>query len=233
MGNPVGVDISSFQGVPDWAQVFKAGYRFAYVKTTQYPGYVNPYAIKQREEAFRHKFVVGNYCYGVATLGDALPQAHFFLSRSDIRPWHLAPFLDIEEVGSKGASPRELESFAYWWGVAVTGFLRIPYCILYTDLNMLHNRILQTRRLRDLFLLDIAYWTNGPAPKVPGWRVVFHQYNTSKGIPGFHGSVDHMRALVPLESLTIANLQTRKPPKADRAKTVKPWQRPGKWSKYL
>ena len=208
-----GVDIASFQGNPIWTEVKAAGYRFAYVKTTQFPRYLNPYAITQRQDAFQHGFQVGNYCYAVAKLGDPVAQAHWFLSRSDIQRWHLAPILDLEESGSEGVSPKDLEAFAYTWAEAVTGFLGIKKCILYSDLNMLRNRVLVTRRLRSIFMLDVADWTLGPPPKVPGWNVVFHQYNTSAGIPGFTGPVDHMRALVPLSSLTVEALKTKTAPK--------------------
>lgn len=199
----LGVDVASFQGSPDWAKTYEAGYRFAYVKTTQWPRYTNPLAAEQRRSAFRAGFQVGNYCYAVASLGDSLGQAHYFLSQSDIKDWHLLPFLDLEEIGSEGVSARGLESFAYQWASVVTQWLRVPHAILYTDLNMLRNRIYQSRRLRSIFLLDIADWTLGPAPKVPGWRVVMHQFDTARSAPGFTGSVDRDRALIPLEQLHI------------------------------
>lgn len=209
-----GVDIASFQGLPDWRQVHKEGYRFAYVKTTQWPHYVNPDAGRQRVGAFQAGFTVGNYCYAVAKYGDPVGQAQFFLSRSGIQPWHLVPFLDLEEAGSEGVSPKHLEQFAYEWAVQVTGFLGIKKVVLYTDLNMLRNRVLVTPRLRRLFLLDLADWTLGPPPKVPGWDLAFHQFDTSHGVPGFDGPVDRMRALIPLSELTIAAMRQANPSKA-------------------
>lgn len=199
----LGVDVASFQGKPNWKEAHKAGYRFAYVKTTQSPGYVNPLAKDQRHGAYEAGFAIGNYCYGVAKIGDPVAQAHYFLSQSDIRPWHLLPFLDLEEIGSEGVKPRDLEHFAYTWALEVTRFFKIPFVILYTDLNMLRNRVYQSRRLRNIFLLDVADWTLGPAPKVPGWRVVLHQFDTAHNVPGFAANVDRDRALVPLDHLHI------------------------------
>lgn len=207
----VGVDVASFQGVPDWKETFNAGYRFAYVKTTQYPGYVNPYADTQRHGAYHAGMLVGNYCYAVAKLGVPVAQAEFFLAHSDIQRWHLVPFLDLEEIGSEGVSAANLEAFCMGWGWTVTKALGITNVILYTDLNMLNSRIRQTKRLRDLFLLDIADWTLGPPPKVPGWRVVMHQFRTNRGVPGFRGNVDEDRSLMPLERLTIAAMQKHHP----------------------
>lgn len=199
----LGVDVASFQGVPDWTKCHEAGYRFAYVKSTQWPRYVNPLAMEQRRSAFQAGFAVGNYCYAVASLGDPLGQAHYFLSQSNIKNWHLLPFLDLEEIGSEGVSARHLEEFAYSWASVVTEYFKIPFVILYTDLNMLRNRIYQSRRLRDIFLLDVADWTLGPAPIVPGWRVVMHQFDTAHSAPGFTGPVDRDRALIPLDQLHI------------------------------
>lgn len=190
-----------------------AGYRFAYVKTTQAPHYINPFAASQRREAFQHGFTVGNYCYAVASIGSPVAQADFFLQHSFIEPWHLVPFLDLEESGSEGVSPKHLEAFAYEWGLHVTKALGIKKCLLYTDLNMLRNRVLVTPRLKRIFMLDLADWTLGPPPKLRGWNMVFHQFDTSHGVPGFSGPVDRMRALVPLTSLTIHALQHDNPPK--------------------
>lgn len=209
-----GVDIASFQGLPDWQKVSEAGYRFAYVKTTQYPRYVNPFGAQQRREAFHAGFLVGNYCYGVASQGHASAQAEMFLAHSLIEPWHLVPFLDLEESGSEGVSPKHLEAFAYEWATVVTGALNIKRCVLYSDLNMLRNRVLVTPRLRRIFMLDLADWTLGPPPKVRGWDLAFHQFDTSHGVPGFNGPVDRMRALIPLGELTVHAMQAKNPSKA-------------------
>lgn len=233
MANPVGVDVASFQGNPNWSKAHDAGYSFAYVKTSQWPGYVNPYAKLQRHEAFKAGFQVGNYCYLVAREGRGQIQADWFRANTDWQPYFLIPFLDVEEIGSEGCSPAEIEQCMYDWGRVICATEGIRNVILYTDLNMLHNRIKQTRRIRNMFLLDLADWTLGPPPKVPGWRMVFHQYNTSRGIPGFSGPVDHMRALVPLSTLTFEAMSTHKPPKAIPAKRTRFWQRPQWWLPHL
>ena len=232
MGNyTLGVDIASFQGSPDWAKTHDAGYRFAYVKTTQYPHYTNPLALEQRHGAFQAGLSVGNYCYAVARLGAPRAQALLFLNRSDIKAYHLLPFLDLEEIGSEGVSARNLEAFAYEWGKVVTEQLGIPFVILYTDLNMLRNRIYQSARLRKMFLLDVADWTLGPPPKVPGWRVVMHQFRTNRVVPGFSGNCDEDRSLVPLDHLHIDwwhgwQANHNQPLPKDRAIIPPNWLRP-------
>lgn len=233
MDSAVGVDIASYQGYPGWSSVRQAGYRFAYVKTTQWPGYVNPLAHEQRHGAFTEGLQVGNYCYLVAREGRGQVQADYFLAHTEIQTYFLTPFLDVEEIGSEGCSPAEIEQCAYDWGKSVCATEGLRHVILYTDLNMLRFRIKQTRRLRELFLLDLADWTLGPPPRVPGWRMVFHQYNTSRGIPGFNGPVDHMRALVPLSSLTVEAMSSHNPPKPIKVRRVKSWQRPRWWMPHL
>lgn len=221
----LGVDVASFQGNPNWKALRRAGYRFAYVKSTQYPHYLNPYYESQREGAFRAGLQVGTYGYGVAKLGDPVAQAQLFLSMSVFKPWHLVPFLDVEENGSEGATPGEIEDFAYHFGLNVCHFLNIPWMMLYTDLNMLNWRIKQTRRLRKVFKLDIADWTLGPPPKVPGWDVVMHQYRTNRTLPGFSGPVDENRLLVDPKSVTLHALQSSSPKLPAPIPRTHIWQR--------
>jgi GH25 family lysozyme M1 (1,4-beta-N-acetylmuramidase) len=213
MPNTIGVDIASYQGLPDWVTAYKAGYRFAYVKTTQGLHYLNPEARDQRRGAFQASFKVGNYHFATALTGNPKGQAEWFLHCSNIEPWHLVPFLDLEELGSAGVSPKELENFAYVWGVTVTKALGIKQAMLYTDLNMLHNRILVTTRLRRLFLLDLADWTLGPVAKAKGWDTVLQQFDPFHNVPGFRGAVDRNRCFVPLDTLTIANMRQADPPR--------------------
>lgn len=212
----LGVDVSVFQGFPDWRKVFAAGYRFAYVKSAQYPHYVNPDALKQRHDAHQAGLYVGNYCYAVARYGDAIGQANLFLNRTEVAPWHLLPALDLEESGSEGVSAANLESFVMAWGTHTAAMLGVRNLVLYTDLNMLRNRILVTRRLRSLYVLWLADWTKGPAPTVPGWRVVMHQFDPFHSIPGFSGPVDRDRSLVPLSTLQVENAKTRQAKGAKR-----------------
>jgi GH25 family lysozyme M1 (1,4-beta-N-acetylmuramidase) len=208
-----GVDIASFQGIPNWQAVKHAGYRFAYVKTTQYPHYVNPFGKEQRQGAFQAGFYVGNYCYCVAKLGDGVAQANHFLNHSDIRDWHLLPFLDLEEQGSEGATPSELETCAMDWGQAVAAHFGVKRLLLYTDQNMLRYRIKVTKRLQRLYMLDLADWTLGPPPNLRGWDIIIQQYDTSHGVPGFKGPVDRNRLFVPAETLVIHHNRTGSVPK--------------------
>jgi GH25 family lysozyme M1 (1,4-beta-N-acetylmuramidase) len=224
VANPTayGVDIASFQGIPDWAKVKQHGFTFAYIKTTEYPHYVNPAATEQRVTAFKAGLTVGNYCYGKAKLGHGIEQADFFLKKSNIEAWHLIPFLDLEESGSEGAKPAELEQFAMDWGQHVCAALKISKVLLYTDQNMLRNRIKVTRRLQRLYVLDLADWTLGPPPKLRGWNIVCQQYDTSRGVPGIVGPVDKDRLYVPIDSLKIEHNRTGDIPLAEHSPTNPP-----------
>jgi len=210
VANPTayGVDIASFQGAPDWEKVKAHGFIFAYVKTTEFPHYVNPLAMEQRVSAFKAGLAVGNYCYAQARLGRGVDQAAFFLAKSTIEGWHLIPFLDVEESGSEGAKPSEIEQFCVDWANTVCAALKIKRVMLYTDQNMLRNRIKVTKRLQQLFVLDLADWTLGPPPKLRGWDIVCQQYDTSRGVPGIVGPVDKDRLYVPLDSLKIEHNRT-------------------------
>jgi GH25 family lysozyme M1 (1,4-beta-N-acetylmuramidase) len=214
-----GVDIASFQGLPDWKTVALHGFSFAYVKTTQYPHYVSPPSKEQRATAFHAGLTVGNYCYLVANRGQGVAQGHFFLEHSDIRDWHMLPFVDVEESGSEGASPAEIEQCAYDWGVTVRKVLGVKRLIMYTDQNMLRNRIKVTKRLQSLYMLDLADWTLGPPPKIRGWDIVIQQYDTSRGVPGIVGPVDKDRLYVPKDTLIIDYCQQHDTPKPTAVKS--------------
>ena len=213
-----GVDIASYQGLPVWAKVKAGGFHFAYVKTTQFPGYYNPLAKQQRQTAFQAGLFVGNYCYCAGNRDDGVAQAQFFLSHSEIQPWHLLPFLDLEENGSEGATRDELTTCAMDWGNNVAKFLKVPRLILYTDQNMLRNRIRVTRALQKLYMLDLADWTLGPPPNLRGWDIIMQQYDTSRNIAGISGPVDKDRVYVSLQSLQIASNREQPPPKPQHNK---------------
>lgn len=216
----IGVDIASYQGRPNWEQVKAAGYSFCWGKATQGTSYVNPEAVAQREGAVQAHIAFGHYHFAEARNANPIGEAQHFLNNVHAHPWHLVPFLDLEELGSEGASPKQIEDYAYRWGNEVRHALGVKNLVLYTDLNMLRNRIRVTQRLRNLYLLDLAFWTKGPPPKVPGWRLVVHQFDDKGHVPGISGLVDRDRCLVPLQSLTIDALKVDSPPPAvevDRA----------------
>lgn len=166
---------------------------------------------------------MGNYCYLAAKLGDPVGQAQLFLSHSNIKEWHLLPFLDVEEIGSEGASPTEIEETAYEWGLNVAKFLKVKRLILYTDLNMLRYRIKVTRRLQRLYMLDLAFWSLGPPPNLRGWDLVMQQYDTARGVPGIVGPVDKDKLFVPMDSLTIKHNQTGSTPKPVHSPRNRNW----------
>lgn len=179
----------------------------------------------QRYGAFAAKLAVGNYCYLSGNRGDGVGQAQYFLSHTNIEPWHLLPFLDLEENGSDGATPNELTTCAMDWGNNVAKFLGVKRLILYTDQNMLRNRIRVTRALQRLYMLDLADWTLGPPPNLHGWDIVMQQYDTAHGCPGIEGPVDKDRLYVPLASLQIANCRTSNPPKPNKPARKNPVSR--------
>ncbi len=208
----LGIDIASFQGSPNFKDVKAAGYRFVYAKSTQGTHYLSPEYRAQREGAVQAQLYFGTYHYAEAKHANPLGEAAHFLASSHFEPYHLVPFLDLEEVGSEGASPTTLEDYAFRWGDYVRKHLGVKRLVLYADLNMLRYRVKVTARLRQLYLLDVAYPTTGPAPKVPGWDLAFHQFDWHGHVPGVSGGVDRDRALVDLHALTIDQMKAGSPP---------------------
>lgn len=204
-----GIDLASFQGKPDWSKVAGAGIGFAIAKRSQGVRYLNPTYDFDRVGAVSHKLRFGAYHFAEAGHGHSgHAEAAHFLTRLHAEPWHLLPTLDLEEVGSEGATPPQLEAFAVDFGLYVTRQLGVSRLILYTDRNMLEHRVRVTQRLRQLYLLWLADLS--PAPHHPaGWSLVLWQYGWHGRVPGVAGQVDRDRALVPLDHLTIEHYANR------------------------
>lgn len=198
----VGVDLSSFQGRPDWQRVKRAGIGFAYAKATQGTSYANPTYDYDREGAVQHGLAFGGYHFAEATRSSGAAEAGWFLQHLRPQPWHLLPVLDLEETGSEGVPGSTLERFALAFAARVCRKLELGRMVLYTDRNMLEHRGLNTPAMRARFLLWLADLSAQPHSP-PGWRTVLWQNNWHRTVPGIVGEVDGDVALVELKSLTI------------------------------
>lgn len=73
----LGLDISHYQGTPNFAQVKAAGRSFVYIKATEGTGYVDPMFAANRKAAHSAGLVVGLYHFGRA--GNVAAEVAFFL----------------------------------------------------------------------------------------------------------------------------------------------------------
>jgi len=77
---PYGIDVSSYQGNVNWAQVKANGLAFAYIKATEGTGYTNPYFSSQYTGATNAGLTRGGYHFARPDISSAATQANFFLA---------------------------------------------------------------------------------------------------------------------------------------------------------
>jgi GH25 family lysozyme M1 (1,4-beta-N-acetylmuramidase) len=73
-----GLDVSSWQGNVNWANVAANGARFAYVKATESTTYVNPYFMQQYVGSYQAGLVRGAYHFALPDRSSGAAQAAFF-----------------------------------------------------------------------------------------------------------------------------------------------------------
>jgi lysozyme len=92
-----GVDVSYYQGLPDWRQVYNAGIRFAFSKVSESTDYVNStWAHNRAGMETLTGFVPGAYHFLRSTTDPAEQARHFAAAAGDLSKW--AVMLDVEPI---------------------------------------------------------------------------------------------------------------------------------------
>jgi hypothetical protein len=99
VGQPYGMDVSSFQGNVDWATAARNGGRFVYIKASEATGYVNPFFGAQYNGSAAAGLVRGAYHFALPDRSSGAVQANYFVNNGG--GWSpdgrtLPPMLDIE-----------------------------------------------------------------------------------------------------------------------------------------
>lgn len=200
---PLGVDVASYQGYPDWQRVWDAGYRFGVTKFTEGLSYINPTAIHNWQEMGRVGFKRGGYHWGRPTQS-ARQQAEFFWSAvQDAGGWQPGDFLtlDLEE-----GSPAVDEAV---WAMQFMDALddRIPAdaCVIYTGRWFIDEQYLADNvELSKYHLWNAAYQSYMPNTPAPWSETKFWQFSSTGRVPGidsntvdldeFNGTYEALRA---------------------------------------
>ncbi|WP_344367304.1 GH25 family lysozyme, partial [Arthrobacter humicola] len=216
-GQPLGLDVSSWQGSVNWSSVKANGARFAYVKATEGTSYVNSQFGAQYTGASSVGLLRGAYHFGRPDVSGGAAQAQFFVNNGG--GWSadgvtMPPVLDIEDnpyAGLNrcyGATPGQL---ATW----VRDFTQTVYrmtnkqAMIYTSYYFWRDCLGNTSEFSQTNPLWLAsYYTNAPA--VPGgwptytvWQYANAYADASQTVkatfPGdqnvFNGSLDQLRKL--------------------------------------
>jgi len=98
----LGIDISHYQGNPNWTQVAAAGKVFAWTKATEGVSYTDPTYASNMSNGDAAGVVMGAYHFARPITNSAINEANYFLSvaGSLIGPGHLPPALDLEDPPS-------------------------------------------------------------------------------------------------------------------------------------
>lgn len=181
-----GIDVSVWQGFPDWNQVGASGKVFAIARAC--------YGI-DADTRFQHNWhnmelnglIRGAYHY-FRVFQDATQQADVFLNTVTVRSRDLPPVLDIEEAFNQGASQQSWINGVQTWldrVENVTG--RTP--IIYTS-NSSWNATVGSNAFGQ-YPLWVAHWQANQPLLPSGWQKWhFWQYSAQGQVDGIQGNVD-------------------------------------------
>ena len=195
-GRLEGIDVSTFQGTINWADVAADGIDFAYARATYgrlSSGTDEQYARnKERAEASGVPFGAYHFAYPDNTANDAILEAGNFVDFADLGPANLIPVLDIEEHG--GLGPKKLRKWVKAWLFEVEARTGVK-AMIYTSPNFWKERMGNPRWFANNgYRLWIAHW-HAAKPTVPagkwsgrGWTL--WQYDNCGTVAGIDGCVD-------------------------------------------
>lgn len=189
-----GIDVSHWQGTPDWDAVVADGTRFAIAKATEGQTFVDDQYARNRAEADRLglPFTAYHFARPDTTANDALLEADHFLANTALLGRHLVPVLDLENAG--GLSPRKLRTWAKTWLARVNQRLGVK-SIIYTSPSFWVDKVGNSRWFADNgYRLWIAHY-GVDQPTIPaqnwggrGWTL--WQHSNTGSVDGISGNVD-------------------------------------------
>lgn len=200
----LGIDTSSWQGQPDWAQVAASGRTYVYIKAGQGSSTSYPTLDAQFAGAKAAGLTVGLYLYADPTEtpeanADALAAQ---VTRLGALDGHLPPCLDLE-VGSGDLST--------WTQAFITRLRAQTGCtqvMVYSGASFFQAHIGEGWMDSDVALWIANYGRTPGNPSYLTPRVALHQYASDGSIPGISGSVDLNYAIWPLDQLVTGGSNT-------------------------
>lgn len=195
-----GIDVASWQGYPNWAQVKGAGIQFAYIKATEGTTYVSPYCDRQWAEAQAAGLTIGLYHFARPNNAPE-PEAELFARMVNAKnakgPGMLPPCLDIE-VGSGN-----LASWAARFIARLRSQIGQRKVMVYSSGSFYRDRLGGDASFDADVMAWIAHFNNSPgnSPWLTG-KTVIHQYSDTGRVAGISGNVDLNESLRPLDQIT-------------------------------
>ena len=189
-----GIDVSHWQGQPDWAAVKGDGVRFAFAKATEGRDFVDGEYVRNRTRADALALPFGAYHFARPdrSANDAVLEADNFVDHAGLLGRHLVPVLDLEASGGLGV--KKLKAWVWAWLDRVEDRLGVKPMI-YASPSFWRDFMGNSRGFADRgHRLWIAHW-DAAKPSVPasnwggrGWT--FWQHSDSGSVAGISGDVD-------------------------------------------
>jgi GH25 family lysozyme M1 (1,4-beta-N-acetylmuramidase) len=185
-----GIDVSYYQGTPNWGSVRAAGKQFAIVRVSDGTGFLDPQFANNWRNAQNAGVYVGAYQF-FRPNQDAIAQADLMVNQLNAVGFngnHLPPVIDVEVTG--GVSSATVISRVNQWLQRVqsrTG--RLP--ALYTSPGFWGG--IGNPSPNPVPYLWVAHW-GVSCPNVPNvsysWRLRWWQYSATGRVSGISGDVD-------------------------------------------
>lgn len=179
-----GIDVSSYQGDPDWAAVAGAGVTWGIAKATQGLGYTSPDFARQFSGMISAGLVAGAYHFLMP--GNAAAQADHFTSTVGTLP-EAGVFWMCDFEGNPLPSAADLAEFC---SAVAAAWPYAQGCIYGNQSDLTAGGAPGL----GLPLILAAYGPNDgvehPVTIPAGWHVVAHQYTSVGQVPGVSGYVD-------------------------------------------
>jgi lysozyme len=200
-----GIDVSKFQGEIDWAEVKRAGTKFAFIKATEGGDHLDERFIANWHGAARAGVPRGAYHF-VWWCRPAHEQAAWFVKHVPADPDALPPVLDVEWNGHSkncpGKKPLSVVLPMIETMLAAMEKHTGKRPIIYTDIPF-HAEVLAGR------FPEHRFWVRSvaadPGERFDGRRWHFWQFTSTGTVPGIRGAVDRNAwhgSLAQLEALS-------------------------------
>ncbi|WP_078901493.1 GH25 family lysozyme [Actinacidiphila yeochonensis] len=194
--NPVGIDVSHYQGTITWSSVKSAGIAFSYIKATEGTTYKDPNFNANYLNAYNAKVIRGAYHFARPDLSTGAAQATYFASNGGA--WSadnltLPGMLDLEG-GCYSKTASAMQSWIldfYTTYKAKTG----RDVVLYTSPSWWSTCTGGWTGMSAKSPLFVADWTTASSPTIPNGfpYYTFWQYSDSGSVSGISGAVDRDR----------------------------------------
>lgn len=184
-----GIDVSSYQGNPDWAKVSNSGTKFAILRIHQKSG---------TDASFEHNYkgcksngiLIGGYKYSYAlTPAQAIDEAEDVISVLGGRGLDFPIFYDLEWSQQRSLGKQAIENIAVAF---LTRIKKAGYKVgIYCNLDWYNNVLTDALKQYDCWIARYPASDNGSAQERlrpnagVGW-----QYSSKGKVPGISGNVD-------------------------------------------